>query len=103
MLAPTEAPVRLGCWSWGSVGREHKGGAPKNKKTWYQLIKSIDGLGVPCVVQQVKDPVLLQLWCRLQLWLGSNPWPRNFSMPRVWLKKKKKSTVVSSTAGGNAK
>ena len=28
-----------------------------------------------------------QLWCRLQLRLGFSPWPRNFHMPQVWLKK----------------
>ena len=38
----------------------------------------------------VKDLVLLQLWCRLQLPLRFNPWPRNFHVLWVWLKKKKK-------------
>ena len=42
------------------------------------------------MVQWVKDPVLLQLWDRLQLCLGFDPWPENFHMPRVWPKKKKK-------------
>ena len=33
---------------------------------------------IPALVQWAKDPVLLQLWLRLQLWFGSDPWPRNF-------------------------
>ena len=36
------------------------------------------------MAQQVKDPVLLQLWHRLQLWCGFKP--RNFNMPQVWPK-----------------
>ena len=47
------------------------------------------------MAQRVKEPVLPQLWHRLQLWHRSNPWPENFDMPWVWpkinkLKKKKK-------------
>ena len=40
----------------------------------------------------LKDPALPQLWLRLrsQLWLELNPWPRNFHMPWVQPKKKKK-------------
>ena len=45
---------------------------------------------VPAIVQWVKDPVLLQLWCRLQLRLKFNPWPGNFHIPRVRPKKRKK-------------
>ena len=35
----------------------------------------------PC--SELKDPALppLQLWRRWKLWLGFNPWPRNFHMP----------------------
>ena len=33
--------------------------------------------------QWVKDPALLQLWHRLQMWLGFCPWPRNFHLPWV--------------------
>ena len=36
-------------------------------------------LGVPA--QWVKDPALLQLWRRSQLWLGFDPWPWNCHMP----------------------
>ena len=32
------------------------------------------------VGHQVKDLALLQLWCRLQLQLRFDPWPRNFHM-----------------------
>ena len=38
---------------------------------------------IPGLVQWVKDPVLLQLWRRLQLRLEFEPWPGNFHMP--WL------------------
>ena len=31
--------------------------------------------GVPTVAQWVKDPVLPQLWCSLQPWLGLTPGP----------------------------
>ena len=41
-------------------------------------------------VQWVKDSVLLQLWCRSQLQLRLNPWPRNFHTPRARPKKGKK-------------
>ena len=38
-------------------------------------------IGVPAVVQQVKDPVLPQLQ------LGFNSWPGNFHRPWAWPKK----------------
>ena len=31
----------------------------------------------------LKDPLLPQLWCRLQLWLKLYPWPGNFHIPGV--------------------
>ena len=41
------------------------------------------------MAQQVKDPVLaLLLWCRF------DPWPRNFHMPGVAIKKKKKNGTI---------
>ena len=43
------------------------------------------------MMQWVKDPVLPQLWCRLQLQLRINPWPGNFHVPWVQLKKKRKT------------
>ena len=30
----------------------------------------------------VKDPVLLQLWCRSGLWLQFSTWPGNLHMPQ---------------------
>ena len=36
---------------------------------------------------RLKDPALLQLWCGLHLACRFDPWPRNFHMPQVWLKK----------------
>ena len=32
---------------------------------------------IPGLAQWLKDPVLLQLWLRLSLWLRSHPWPGN--------------------------
>ena len=32
---------------------------------------------IPGLSQWVKDPTLPQLWCRLHMWLGSDPWPGN--------------------------
>ena len=40
-------------------------------------------------VQWVKDPVLPQLWHKLQLQLRLDPWPRNFHAQQVQSKKKK--------------
>ena len=37
-------------------------------------------MGVPSVVQAVKDLALPQLWRMSQLWLGFDPWPWNFHM-----------------------
>ena len=42
------------------------------------------------MAQWVKDPALMQLWLRLHLRLGFDPWPRNFHVLCVWPKKKKK-------------
>ena len=55
------------------------------------MIKSKQDLGVPTVVQRVKNLALPQLWCRLQLQLDFDPWPRNFHMSWAQLKKKKKN------------
>ena len=34
-----------------------------------------DAGSIPSLVQWVKGPGLPQLWLRLQLWLGYDPWP----------------------------
>ena len=46
----------------------------------------------PC--SGLKDLVLLQLWCRLQLWLGFGPWPGNFCMQ--WVRPFKKREELLS-------
>ena len=52
--------------------------------------------GVPATVQWSKDLALPQLWCRAQLWLGFDPWPRNFNMLQLQTKKKKKKSSAHS-------
>ena len=48
------------------------------------------------MVQWIKDLALLQLWHRLQLWCGFDPWPWNFHMPQVQPKKfKNKNKKIS--------
>ena len=39
------------------------------------------------MAQRVKDPALPQLWRRLQLWCGFDPWPGNLHMPWGQLEK----------------
>ena len=43
---------------------------------------------IPGPAQWVKG--LSELWHRSQLWLGSDPWPRNFNMLKSGQKRKKK-------------
>ena len=55
---------------------------------------------IPSPAQGVKDPALPQLWLRLQLQLGSDPWARN----SIWFgaarkEKKKKSDNYGSAHG----
>ena len=45
---------------------------------------------IPSPAQGVKDPALLQLQCRLHLWLGSDPLAWEVYMLRGGQKKKKK-------------
>ena len=46
------------------------------------------------MVYQVKDPALSAQQLKSLLWLGFDPWPRNFPMPWAWPKKKKKKKIV---------
>lgn len=47
------------------------------------------------MAQWVKYPVLLpQLWLRLQLQWGLNPWPRSSDIPQVWPKEKKWGIIL---------
>ena len=47
---------------------------------------------IPSPAQWVKDPALPQLWLCLQLWLGSDHWPRSSIYHGVAKKKKKKKS-----------
>ena len=60
--------------------------------TYVSISRCMDkeNVGVPTEAWWIKDPVLLQLWYRLQMWLRFHPWPGNFHMPCLWPKKKKK-------------
>ena len=51
----------------------------------------------PQPVQCVKDPALLQLWCRSQLQLRFHPCPRNFHTLLVQPKRKKKKYIYATT------
>ena len=50
-------------------------------RVWHCLCGSAGS--IPGLAQWVKALVFPQLWLRLQLQLGFDPWPRNFHMPRV--------------------
>jgi len=52
------------------------------------VLKIKERTGVPTAAHWVKDPALLQLWLRLQLWLTFDPWSRNFPVLRMCLKNK---------------
>ena len=53
------------------------------------------------VAQQVKDTALSSLQLRLLLWLGFDPLPGYFHMPRVWPKKKLKEQLMRSGFNSN--
>ena len=44
----------------------------------------------PGLAQSVNDTALPQLWCRSQMQLGLDPWPKNFHILQEWLKNGKK-------------
>ena len=56
----------------------------------HMTLKNSCMTGVPAVVQWVKDPVLLQLWCRSQLQFELDHLPRDFHMLQGQPKKKNK-------------
>ena len=58
--------------------------APENVFFFFFFLFSFWAGGVPSVAQWVKDLALPQLWCRSQLKLRFDPWPRNFHMLLVW-------------------
>ena len=54
---------------------------------------------VPSPARQsvLRDSVLWQLWCKSQLQLRFNPWPRNFHILHIWPLKKKKKVIPKNT------
>ena len=54
----------------------------------------------PTQCSGLKDPVLIHLQHRLQLWLGFNPWPSNFCVPQVWAIKLKTKQELPSWLSG---
>ena len=61
-----------------------------NRIGWLASLEWWDAGSIPSLAQCVTDPVLLQLWCRLQLELGSDPWLRNSICCGVAKKEKEK-------------
>ena len=59
---------------------------------WVNDLAHLCGIAglIPGLAQWAKDPVLLKLWCRLQMRLRFDPWLGNFHMLLVQLKKGKK-------------
>ena len=78
-----DVKILVSLWS-----RETEKTKIKKKATWSSYW-GIVGL-ISRAVQQVKDPVLPQLWHRLQLGLGFNPWSKNFHMLRKRPEKKER-------------
>ena len=62
----------------------------------YEVLKKRQLCWSSLVVQGVKDPALSLKQLRSLMWSWFNPWPGNFHMPQVQLKKKekKKAAVV---------
>ena len=46
------------------------------------------------MAQQVRDPELLQLWQRSQLWLGLDPWPGTGNNQKKRKKEKRDSKSI---------
>ena len=73
--------------------RDDPGGVPAMAQ-WVNDLVCLCGTtsSIPGPVKWVKDLALLQLWHRLQLQLGFDPWPRNPPMPLGVAKKENKQT-----------
>ena len=61
--------------------------SPENDLTFESKTFSYSRTGFPGGLA-VKDPVLSLLWLRSLLWLGFDPWPRNFHIPQDQAEKK---------------
>ena len=50
---------------------------------WVSDLACLCGIAgsIPDPVQWIKDPALLQMWCRWQMCLKFDPWPGNFHVP----------------------
>ena len=53
------------------------------------------------VVQRVKDPPLSLLWLKSLRWHSFNAWLRDFPVPQVWPKRKRKKKLMQQ--GGSQK
>ena len=62
-----------------------------------QWVKNPTAVAQVAAEVQVQSLALLQLWCRLQLWLGFDPRPRNFPMLGVQHKIKNKEFITLRT------
>ena len=60
-------------------------------------LQHLDGGSIPARHSGLKDPVLSQLGRRLQLWLGSDPWPRISAWHGAVKKEKKIVSYVYNT------
>ena len=73
---------------------------------WHSVLRvQLQWLQLSAATHWVKDPVLLQLWHSLQLWLGFNPWPGNFHMVQdaaIKTKQNKKQNSFSAGKGAPA-
>ena len=65
---------------------EGEGGDEDHESFWFFLFFFLRVEKIPTSLTAVKD-LAWSLW-----WLGFGPWPKNFCMPRVQPKKKKKKT-----------
>ena len=57
---------------------------------WVNVLAFLCGIGgsIPSLSWWVKDLALMQLWCELQLWVRSDPWPENSICHRAAKKRK---------------